>query len=243
MVWSPRQLGDLADTSRRAVRHYTEIGLLPEPEQGANGYSQYGVSHLIRLLRIRRLTRLGLTLPQIAALNGADQHPAQALRALDAELATRIDELQATRLELAVMLQRAAPTDLPLEVANNVEGLPEAERALVVVLSRLLDTAALETYVELLRPYRQDASVLAFDEMTHDVDEQTRDGIAAGIAAHLRRMTAAQWDQFQRVEAGAKARQHTINAAINNLYNDSQLDVMAKVQRLSPYTRGFTPST
>ena len=85
MAWSTRELAELAGTSLRAVRHYHEVGLLPVPERHSNGYKQYGVSHLVRLLRIKRLVDLGFSLSQIAAM-GDDDHPAAALRALDAEL-------------------------------------------------------------------------------------------------------------------------------------------------------------
>ena len=33
MAWSTRQLAELAGTSLRAVRHYHDVGLLPEPER------------------------------------------------------------------------------------------------------------------------------------------------------------------------------------------------------------------
>lgn len=74
MAWSTREVADLAGASVRAVRHYHEIGLLKEPERGANGYKHYGTSHLLRVLRIKRLTTLGFSLPQIAAMGEADEH-------------------------------------------------------------------------------------------------------------------------------------------------------------------------
>lgn len=41
----------------------------------------------VRLLRITRLTDRGFSLPQIAGTGDADEHPGEALRTLDAELA------------------------------------------------------------------------------------------------------------------------------------------------------------
>ncbi|WYB32379.1 MerR family transcriptional regulator [Streptomyces sp. SM1P] len=73
--WSTRQLADLAGTTERAVRHYHQVGLVPEPERRANGYKRYGVRHLVRVLRIRRLSRLGLSLTRVAELGDADGHP------------------------------------------------------------------------------------------------------------------------------------------------------------------------
>lgn len=45
-----------------------QIGLLPEPVRDANGYRRHGIRHLVRLLRIGRLSALGLALGEIAPL-------------------------------------------------------------------------------------------------------------------------------------------------------------------------------
>src|ERR1044072_1219074 len=100
MAWSTRQLAELAGTSLRAVRHYHEVGLLEEPERRANGYKQYGVAHLVRLLRIKRLVALGFSLSRIATMGDSDDPPEQALRPLDAELATTVERLERARVEL-----------------------------------------------------------------------------------------------------------------------------------------------
>ncbi|MFB6786624.1 MerR family transcriptional regulator [Streptomyces olivaceus] len=111
MSWSTREIAELAGTSLRAVRHYHEVGLLEEPERRANGYKQYGVPHLVRLLRVKRLVDLGFSLNRIAETVDEDQHPGRALRTLDAELAATIERLQRARLELATLIeQRARPT-------------------------------------------------------------------------------------------------------------------------------------
>ncbi len=70
--WSTNQLADLAGTTLRTIRHYHEVGLLAEPERQANGYKSYGVPHLVRVLRIKRLTGLGLSLTEIADLGDED---------------------------------------------------------------------------------------------------------------------------------------------------------------------------
>src|SRR5690606_8663333 len=55
MAWSTRELAELAQTTVNTIRHYHHLGLLAEPARKDNGYKQYGVKHLARLLRIRRL--------------------------------------------------------------------------------------------------------------------------------------------------------------------------------------------
>lgn len=236
MVWSPRRLAELAGTSRRAVRHYHEIGLLPEPKRQLNGYQQYGVDDLIRLIRIRRLTQLGLTLPQIAAVGDTDRLPVDVLRDLDAELARNIERLQQTRAELVAMCEQAAPLDVPTQVARRVEGLPAVERALVVVLTRLLGTRPLEAYLDLLPPYRANAAVVAFDNLPADADESSREVVAAGIADHLRHLSACRSSQIQMIDTGLQEsglKRQTVHEAIGNLYNPAQLDVLTRTLRLT----------
>ncbi|OLS99913.1 hypothetical protein BJF90_37495 [Pseudonocardia sp. CNS-004] len=115
MAWSTRELADLAGTTVRAVRHYHDVGLLEEPRRRANGYKQYGVAHLARVLRIKRLADLGFTLPQIAELGDADRHPREALRTLDSHLAQDLDRLQRARVEIRQILRaRHPPTSHPL---------------------------------------------------------------------------------------------------------------------------------
>lgn len=111
-VWSTRELAELAGTTVRAVRHYHEVGLLCEPRRRANGYKQYDVAHLVRALRIKRLAALGFSLPQIAELADADQHPREALRGLDTQLAHTLERLQRVRVKVHEILRQSAPTDL-----------------------------------------------------------------------------------------------------------------------------------
>jgi DNA-binding transcriptional MerR regulator len=101
VAWSTREIAELAGTTLRTVRHYHDVGLLPEPERHPNGYKQYRVAHLVRILRITRLTGLGFSLSRIAALSSDESHPGDALRALDAELAATVARLQQIRVELA----------------------------------------------------------------------------------------------------------------------------------------------
>ncbi|WP_197679939.1 MerR family transcriptional regulator [Microlunatus soli] len=155
MAWSTRQIAELAGTTVKAVRHYHKLGLLDQPQRGSNGYKQYGVDHLRRLLRIRRLTELGVPLARIAELGDADEHPAAALRRLDDELAASIERQQRVRAELAVILRQELPTDLPAELAPATEQLPEVDRSMMVVLSRVLGPDGVEAYREMLTSYRR----------------------------------------------------------------------------------------
>lgn len=235
-MWSPRELAELAGTSRRTVRHYDEIGLLPEPDRQSNGYGRYGVDHLVRLLRIRRLTSLGLTLPQIAAL-GDSQPPASLVQALDAELRGRMEELERSRAELAGMLEQPGPVELPADVARRVAQLPSAERALVVVLSRLLDDVALDAYVGLLDPYRENGAVATFDDLAEGADRAERDDVARGLAKHFDRFRSQHSTELEIVHRSLRrgaSKQRTVDEAVRELYNSAQRDVVQRLHAFLP---------
>ncbi|MET9713162.1 MerR family transcriptional regulator [Nocardiopsis alba] len=66
----PRQvkIGDaaaFAGTTPRAIRHYHETGLLPEPERGGDDRRRYGYEDMIRLLWIRKMADAGIALDDI----------------------------------------------------------------------------------------------------------------------------------------------------------------------------------
>jgi DNA-binding transcriptional MerR regulator len=195
MAWSTREIAELAGTSLRAVRHYHEVGLLDEPERLPNGYKQYGVAHLVRLLRIKRLADLGFSLPQIAAMGEDDDHPEEALRELDAELAATIARLQRIRVELGALLRQSAPTDLPPEIATAAAraGLSGADRSFVVVMSRVLGPRALQAYAWL--DFRQRASThWPFDVRDSKLDSASPIfTVDAGDQAFLRSARQRHW--------------------------------------------------
>ena len=66
----PRQvkIGDaaaFAGTTPRAIRHYHEIGLLPEPVRGSDDRRRYAYEDMIRLLWIRKTADAGIALDDI----------------------------------------------------------------------------------------------------------------------------------------------------------------------------------
>ncbi|MFC5141037.1 MerR family transcriptional regulator [Actinomycetospora rhizophila] len=234
MGWSTRQLAELTGTTLRAVRHYHEVGLLEEPERRANGYKQYGVTHLVRVLRIKRLTDLGFSLAQIQDMGDADDHPEQALRTLDAELAETIERLQRARVELALILNQSTPTDLPPElgqVARTVE-LSEADRAFTVVMSRVLGTQSLQAYADMLREVPKHPSFTEFDDLPADADESTRQDLAARMAEPSRALRASHPvpDLGTDSPLGRKRAGETMGTAMRELYNRAQIDVLIRLE-------------
>ncbi|ALE75289.1 MerR family transcriptional regulator [Pseudonocardia sp. EC080610-09] len=111
------ELADLAGVTVRTLRHYHQIGLLPEPPRSAGGYRHYDVGHLVRLLRITRMAALGIPL---SALPGVLDDPAAAeelLDELDRRAAADIERLTARRADIAALRSSGAPPDLPPELS------------------------------------------------------------------------------------------------------------------------------
>ena len=113
MAWSTKELADLAGTTVKAVRHYHKLGLLDEPERKSNGYKQYLMPHLLRLLQVSRLADLGVPLSQVASMGRADHDPDESFRVLDLELEATIERLTRIRGELAAIRYHGAAADLP----------------------------------------------------------------------------------------------------------------------------------
>jgi DNA-binding transcriptional MerR regulator len=237
VAWSTRELAELAGTSLRAVRHYHQIGLLAEPERSSNNYKQYGVAHIVRLVRIKRLVDLGFSLPQIAAMGDTNDHPGDALRALDGELAATIERLTQARAELGILLQNAAPTDLPPEFIEPdvAASLSDADRSLVVVLTRVLGPRGLQVYADLLQSTPAQPSVAVFDDIPADADEATRQEIAERLVPYIRAIYAAHPGLSEsRTDApgGARFANETIAAAMTDLYNTAQLDILRRANEI-----------
>ncbi|WP_433389532.1 MerR family transcriptional regulator [Micromonospora sp. KLBMP9576] len=237
MGWSTREIAQLAGTTLRAVRHYHDIGLLAEPHRHANGYKQYGVDHLVRILRIRRLTDLGFSLSQIATMDDTDDHPEEALRALDAELAATIERLQRARIELGVILRQPTPAELPpgFAAADAVAEMPQADRSFVVVLTRVLGVETMRAWADMLRKPVTDPVAERFNTLPPDADEQTRAAVARDLAPYVRAL-GAEHPGAKITNAGTRYSgryvQQAVGKALAELYNPAQLDVLRRTNRL-----------
>ena len=108
----PRQvkIGDAASfvgTTPRAIRHYHELGLLPEPERGSDDHRRYGYDEMIRLLWIRKMADVGIALADIRDAF-ARSAPAGADSDLDVEGVLERVEATLAAQEAEVQRQRAA---------------------------------------------------------------------------------------------------------------------------------------
>jgi DNA-binding transcriptional MerR regulator len=242
--WSTREIAELAGTTLRAVRHYHEIGLVAQPQRRANGYKQYGVAHLVRILQIKRLTDLGFSLSQIAAMDDIEDPPVEALRSLDDELAATIERLQRTRAELGSVLRQPAPPELPPGFANPdiVAMMPHADRSFITVLTRVLGVETMQAWQDLIREPVTDPVAERFETLPVDADEQTRAAVAQGLARHVRMVNKRHPDvkiTNDGTRHSARYVEQTVGKALVDLYNSAQMDVLVRVNQLlsSPQAR------
>jgi DNA-binding transcriptional MerR regulator len=227
MAWSTRQLADLAGTTVKAVRHYHATGLLDDPVRAANGYKQYGIPHLVRLLQIRRLIDLGLPLAQIATMGRADEDPDEAIHVLDAELEVTIERLQRVRAELAIILRHRAAVDLPEGFGPVAGEVSEADRGMLLIYSRILNDEAMAELRAVMQV--RDPVDDEFDALAPDADEDTIQRLAERLAPGIRRMQE-QYPATRDIEAyttgSAEAARSTVVEAVLELYNPAQLQAL-----------------
>lgn len=125
------QLAATAGVTVRTVRHYHQIGLLPEPERDASGYRRYGAQAAVDLVRIRTLADAGVPLARIDTLLHAQPAEfAAAINDIDAALQTKIDQLAEHRrriAELASGEELVLPAEM-VAVLNRLRGFGVSER-------------------------------------------------------------------------------------------------------------------
>ncbi|WP_039826060.1 MerR family transcriptional regulator [Nocardia testacea] len=137
------EIATAAGTTPRAIRHYHRLGLLPEPIRPGNGFRDYGLAELARLMRIRWLADNGLPLGAVAAVFETEHGESDTgdlradLAALHDEISHRVTQLVRKKEGLGRMLAAVDAgrtlTALPPELADALdiarEQADEPERA------------------------------------------------------------------------------------------------------------------
>ena len=235
MAWSTSELAELAGVTVNTVRHYHRLGLLPQPERRLNGYKQYGVSHLVCLLRIRRLVDLGVPLAQIGDVSAGDESTPDALREIDAQLAAQIERLQRARDDIALVLEGKGPADAPAGFESVASRLSQADSSMLHIYSQLYDESALADLREMVE-VEPDALSKAVDTLPADADEATRQDLAERLAPSLAEsLIAYPWmnDPASLLSKSEHVTPQTFVDAVVELYNPAQLDVLYRASMLA----------
>lgn len=146
------QLARHAGVTVRAVRHYHQIGLLPEPERDQSGYRTYDAAAVVRLIRIHTLADAGVPLARVQELlDAGPEEFGRAVQEIDKKLRADIRRLQRNRKRIAKL------------AAGEHLALP---RSVVDYLDRLRRLGVEERYIELER----DAWIIVAAQMPHMID-------------------------------------------------------------------------
>jgi DNA-binding transcriptional MerR regulator len=146
------QLAAYAGVTVRAVRHYHQIGLLPEPERDHSGYRSYDAAAVVRLIRIHTLADAGVPLARVQQLlDAGPEQFAGGVQEIDKDLRADIRRLQGTRKRLARL------------AAGEHLALPQS---VVDYLDRLRGLGVEERYIELER----DAWIMVAAQGPHLID-------------------------------------------------------------------------
>ena len=131
------QVAAHAGVTVRAVRHYHQIGLLPEPERDRSGYRTYNAAAVVRLIRIHVLADAGVPLARVQELlDASPEEFADGVQEIDKDLRAEIRRLQGTRKRLARL------------AAGEHLALPQS---VVDYLDRLRGLGVEERYIEMER--------------------------------------------------------------------------------------------
>lgn len=237
------ELARLAGVTVRTLRHYHQVGVLAEPGRRRNGYRDYDVHDLIRVLRIRRLASLGIPLERMPPL--LDDAPAEGgvdLDELDAELAARIARLTEQRALIARLRDADGAPDLPPELApflavfaaGSSPELARVDRDQSILLAHLAGDEGMPEIVRFYGRIADDALVPVmqslgerFDRLGPDDTDQDVDGLIDDFIS----VVAPLLEEFRRetepVELDGSAA--LFDEYTSDVYNERQRKVLAQL--------------
>lgn len=137
---SDLRIGEVAKAcglSVDTIRHYEQLGVIPQPSRDGNGYRRYPQTTIARVMIVRRALQIGFRLEELARIfriRAAGKTPCHEVRALAARKLTELDEriaaMQSLRVALAATIESwSARLDAtpPGELAHLLESLADEE--------------------------------------------------------------------------------------------------------------------
>ncbi|GAA2430740.1 hypothetical protein GCM10010191_50430 [Actinomadura vinacea] len=195
------ELAALAGVTVRTLRHYHQIGILDEPDRSVNGYRDYDVRHLARLLRITRLTELGLPLAALPDVLDDPQAAETLLDELDRQAAAEIERLTSRRADIARLRRHGGMPDLPPEmaaygptlsaVADIAPDMACHEREQVALISHLIGETGTSAFADALAQHAiftpaTTELIRRFAELGPDTPQEAIEQLADDMVTHYR---------------------------------------------------------
>ncbi|ROR00364.1 DNA-binding transcriptional MerR regulator [Streptomyces sp. 2132.2] len=218
----PREvkIGDaaaFAGTTPRAIRHYHQIGLLPEPGRGGDGRRRYGYDDMIRLLWIRKMSEAGISLDDMRAAFDEARDVEDVLERLEETLAAQEAEIKRQLAAVRRLRVVGSPLGLlsPL-VTNRLSHLPPdalrpSDLDALLVTERIFGPLgaavqasvfiAMATHPDLrAEADRLDAADAALDDTVDPHDPQVEELAAQHCAHHRALLQAIEADGLEAAE-------------------------------------------
>lgn len=230
MPWSTRELAELAGTTVNTVRHYHRLDLLEEPDRTSNGYKQYGVRHLVALLRIRRLTDLCVPLARISAVSTDADEARDALHALQDDIGANIRRLEQAQADIAAILRTDSPADAPAGFESVAARMSDADGSIIHIYRLLYDDDALADIRDMVEA-DPEAMSTEFAALPADADEERKQRLVEELTPVLaQRLRDYPWlnDQEPHLSKSAPVTTQMLDDAVAELYNRAQLEVLAR---------------
>lgn len=220
----------LAGVSVRTVRYYHEVGILENPRRLSNGYKSYDVTHLIRLLRVRRLTGIGLTLEQVRALDSRAVDVDDVVHSLEDEISARIAELRTILQSLRSVVTGEIRGGLPpgIDLSGIGARITKRDEATLTVLDTLLPEQQRAGLRQWLTTSCDSAADDEFEALAEDAGEDYRGELAKRMLPAAR--AAAR--NRQKTQQSGPGSPRDIGIALNGIYHSAQIDVLIRVATL-----------
>lgn len=238
------ELADLAGVTVRTLRHYHQLGVLPEPPRTSAGYRIYDVRHLVRLLRITRMTALGVPLASLPDVIDDAARSEDLLDDLDRRAAHEIELLTARRRSIATLRRAGVPPDVPPELADwytagqdgtgGEPSVPPAmrsyERELIVLLGHLLGDdgpSRMASLYELLAVGEEDSDGL--EKRFYSLSDDADDGQIAELAEAMGRRAGAVASQLDELVTLGPDAVDLVEQLGETTLNSAQLRVLERI--------------
>lgn len=253
-----KELAELTGVTVRTLRHYHQIGLLPEPPRSPNGYRAYRAIDAARVLRIRSLVKLGMSLSDVAAIleeeGGSDRPTTQKILSdLDGELAAQIRRLKQKRRTIALLRERGFNPDaaspfgdhlVRMKEQGSSTRLIENERAGLLLIEQIFppeskERKRVERFISLVKKTDALSDYIALSErlvsLGDDASEMVREALAADLIAWMKRLIHAA-DKENPAEEGSSEDGNEDAYGILDMFdretlNQAQMDVSLRVQK------------
>jgi DNA-binding transcriptional MerR regulator len=246
LEFTTRQAADLVGVTARTLRYYEEVGLLPAPRRGHGGLV-YSEEHILKLLRVTRLTAMGLSLEEVAdvARNPGSARSTQVLSDLDRALADRVAEIQGQRRAISQLRQTQSPVDIVPEFARHVAALRRlglrdtaaADRLLLDAVAAFPDPAAASQLADVADQAAADPlshKLAALEGRLQAIDAQSTGRAVAALALDYGQLLTEIYDAFAGDGGTLLAEGETdfadgvLRTLIETAANDQQRDVLSR---------------